>query len=390
MFGFRYGQGRGILIDTPGFDDTSRSDAEILKEVAACFCNLYDKGIKLNGIVYLHRISDPRMGGSALKNLNMFQRLCGKPSLPNVILATTMWGEVQRQSGSIAAGERREDQLKSTNEFWGGMLRAGSHYRRHTGDRKSAEEIMSVIINTRRKTTLDIQIEMVDKKLLLDETTAGRYLKQEYAALRHKYEVETEELQKSKELAIQDKDEEMFTILKEEQLKAAAEIAKAKTEDKKLKLDFNRLRDEKKYSFQRTPAINGDVEMGDLAIDPTGMLNQTIDELRQSIERQEEEHKSQMLRQQRQLTAKATTVSADNQALAQIVQRLAQDKKELERLLHSRQVRRPDTPPQHRGGSHRDKRVLQKRAPPQPPQQQQNYAQSAAAYAWEFRKYIWT
>jgi hypothetical protein len=51
------------LIDTPGFDDTNRSDTEVLKEIARWLVASYKGKILLNGIIYLHRITDIRMQG---------------------------------------------------------------------------------------------------------------------------------------------------------------------------------------------------------------------------------------------------------------------------------------------------------------------------------------
>jgi hypothetical protein len=97
------------LIDTPGFDDTHRSDAKVLREIAAWLTHSYshknDK-ILLNGIIYLHRISDSRMKGSAKKNLLMFEKLCGEDALKKVILVTTMWDKVP-----LDEAEAREKQL---------------------------------------------------------------------------------------------------------------------------------------------------------------------------------------------------------------------------------------------------------------------------------------
>jgi hypothetical protein len=50
--------------------------------------------IKLTGIVYLHRIMDNKVGGSAMKNLRMFRALCGNYGLGSVVLATTHWSKV--------------------------------------------------------------------------------------------------------------------------------------------------------------------------------------------------------------------------------------------------------------------------------------------------------
>ena len=116
------------LIDTPGFDDTNRSDNEVLCEIASWLTASYNAKIRLSGIIYLHRISDVRMQGSAKKNLFMFRKLCGPEALKNVILATTMWDRI-----SETEGKARENELTTTPDFWGWMLSQGSRIHRHTG-----------------------------------------------------------------------------------------------------------------------------------------------------------------------------------------------------------------------------------------------------------------
>jgi hypothetical protein len=310
-----------------------------------------------------------------------------------------MWGELHRQIGGVAAGERREEQLKEVDEFWGGMLRSGSQIRRHTGDRKSAEAIMSAILNARTKITLDIQTEMIDKKLPLDQTAAGQYLKQEYADLRHKYEVETEELQKSKQMAIDDKDEEMVAALNEEKSKLTGEMAKVKVEDQNLRLDFRALRDEKSRQFRDLAARKSPTETEESAnaSRENEILAGMVEELQRSIERQEEEHRSEMLQQERKLRATTNNVSAENKVLAEIVQRLNHDKAELERLVRTQQVRRPQASSQHVGGPHKERVVQRRRAPPSPPRQQQQQqtisqglAQAAALCAVKFARWTYT
>ena len=64
-----------FLVDTPGYDDTYKSDTDILREIADWLGQVYQNRIKLTGIVYLHRISDVRIGGSGMKNLRMFRKL---------------------------------------------------------------------------------------------------------------------------------------------------------------------------------------------------------------------------------------------------------------------------------------------------------------------------
>lgn len=74
---FKHGNHFVQLIDTPGFDDTHKSDADILQKLSVWLAASYSARTKLTGIIYLHRVSDNRMQGTALMNLGMFKKLCG-------------------------------------------------------------------------------------------------------------------------------------------------------------------------------------------------------------------------------------------------------------------------------------------------------------------------
>lgn len=114
------------LIDTPGFDDTDRKDTDVLRDLAGWLGVAYKQKILLSGIIYLHRIIDPRMQGTAKRNLHMFQALCGPECLGQIVLVTTMWTLV-----SPAMGDQRERELMQTEQFWGYMYKNGSQILRH-------------------------------------------------------------------------------------------------------------------------------------------------------------------------------------------------------------------------------------------------------------------
>jgi hypothetical protein len=69
--------------------------------------------MKRAGIIYLHKITDNRLAGFGLKNLEMFQALCGRSCLRNVVLATTMWDKVMEPS-RLQVVENKELQLKTS------------------------------------------------------------------------------------------------------------------------------------------------------------------------------------------------------------------------------------------------------------------------------------
>jgi len=157
------------VVDTPGFDDTDRTDAEILDEIVRFLVVQYELGIKLRGIIYLHRITDNRMSGTAKRYFEMFQRLIGEKNLAHVVLMTTMWGELNDQG----VGLRRETQLR--NEFWNYMESKGSHIRSFDGSRGMAQALVCRMMR-KAPIVLRIQEEVVDEEKRLDETDAGKYI----------------------------------------------------------------------------------------------------------------------------------------------------------------------------------------------------------------------
>jgi len=104
------------------------------------------------------------MAGSPLRNLNLFEKLCGKGAFQNVILTTTMWDKVDESMGSM-----REEELRKT--YWKAMVSVGSGLARFRNTHDSAWEIIGRF--TRPRVPLKLQVEMVDKGLKLAETTAG-------------------------------------------------------------------------------------------------------------------------------------------------------------------------------------------------------------------------
>src|SRR5207248_1748452 len=183
----------GYLIDTPGFDDTNRSNTEILKEIAAFLTKLYVRKIHVTGLVYVHRITDPKMQGSAVKNLQVFQKLCGPQCFPQIALVSTRWQEL-RSAEAKAVGEEREDELCSNDAFWGTMDKGKSRTFRHHGDKESAEAVIQWFLDFPRKVILNIQRELVDDGLTLDQTEAGKFLQETSAKVKEKYEKEIRQL----------------------------------------------------------------------------------------------------------------------------------------------------------------------------------------------------
>jgi hypothetical protein len=163
--------------------------------VARWLNEAYEQKISLTGIIYLQKISDNRVGGAGSKNLRMFKKLCGESSLGSVVLATTMWSEV-----NPTAGERREIQLKTSTkpkpDFWKSMIEQGSKVPRQDREKESATEIINYLIEMKRPVTLDIVDEMVNNGKKLDETAAGREVQDEIERQRVIYERKMEDIRR--------------------------------------------------------------------------------------------------------------------------------------------------------------------------------------------------
>ncbi|KAF8441313.1 P-loop containing nucleoside triphosphate hydrolase protein [Boletus edulis BED1] len=129
-----------VLVDTPGFDDAFKSDLDILNMISDWLNSSYKKGLRLSGILYLHRITDNRMAGTLLKNLRVFRKLCGKDALDKVYLTTTMWDEVDQSTG-----ERRLEELET--EYWRSMVMQGAQVVRCQNDEYSAKKIIQQIVS---------------------------------------------------------------------------------------------------------------------------------------------------------------------------------------------------------------------------------------------------
>lgn len=176
------------VVDTPGFDDTYRTNAEVLTEITDYLTTQYTLKIPLRGIIYLHPIHENKMRGSGRQYLEMFQALCGDDALKNVLLVTTHWDTVE--PNRMGETLRREQEL--LDRWWAPMIRKGSTAWQFDGNRITAEAMVLELVRQRGSVVLDIQRELVDGNKRLSDTTAGRpfgnELEEEIA--RHKKSVE--------------------------------------------------------------------------------------------------------------------------------------------------------------------------------------------------------
>ncbi|KAG6847213.1 hypothetical protein H0H93_009481 [Arthromyces matolae] len=161
---------RVFLVDTPGFDDTSEGDREILRRIAVWLAKSYSDKVKIAGLIYLHDVTRPRILGTQRKNKDMFEKLCGPQAGSSIILATSKWSTNLRDEEVIHERFLRD-------EHWKDMIRDGSKMRRFDGTQASAQRIVNEILAWKALDATQIQAELVDIDRLLAETEAGRTLR---------------------------------------------------------------------------------------------------------------------------------------------------------------------------------------------------------------------
>ncbi|KAL7936398.1 hypothetical protein V8C35DRAFT_232897 [Trichoderma chlorosporum] len=285
-YSFRYNDQQIVyVVDTPGFDDTSRPDSEILQEIAFFLSAIYVKKVRLAGLIYLHRITDTRVSGSSLKNMQVFQRLCGERAFPSVILVTTMWAALEAIEDGGEIGRQRCNQLRRP-EFWGEMLQRESIMMEHDGSVGSARSIVSKLVEKKYSAVLDIQVQMVNENRSLDETEAGRYLQKDFLEARKRYEEDLAEFQESMEQALAEKDTETMDLIKKEREAAESRMAKLQNNNAKLKVSLGQLatRVTTEYhsrvsNFEPSPAA-----ISDSAFEPRKRYEKDLAEFQESME----------------------------------------------------------------------------------------------------------
>lgn len=244
---FYVGRQQVILIDTPGFDDTTLTDTDVLKLIAAYLVTTYaciqssspladrfrsnKQGARLAGVIYMQRISDLRVGGSARRDFRMFQELCGEEAYPNVIIVTNMWGTVTAEDGNA-----REQELATKDIFFKPILDKQAKILRHDNTKQSAHQIIQNFVD-KEPVVLQIQREL-GEGIDITQTAAYKQLNREMSELSARHQKELEALREEMADAERSQDEETRRELQEEVRKVEAELQKAQSQASRLASDY--------------------------------------------------------------------------------------------------------------------------------------------------------
>jgi len=211
-----------IFVDIPGFDNPTKPDILILKDFLTYVHNKAIENIKLSGILYLHRITDVRMGGSAIKNMKLLQGICGESFLPRLTLVTTMWDIIQERDGA-----RREEDLKQN--FWNDLLHHNARYQRYDGTKNDARRVIERYLHEPLSHAMMASIQQ-QADWPLGQTDVGRLELESIQRAKHQHKLRRNDLQRQKseplypEIYLGDPEEEQAGLeeeLEEEQRKIA-------------------------------------------------------------------------------------------------------------------------------------------------------------------------
>ncbi|KIM65414.1 hypothetical protein SCLCIDRAFT_1212152 [Scleroderma citrinum Foug A] len=183
--------------------------------------------LELVGLIYVHRISDTRMGATAKRNLRMFRKLCGLRSMGNVVIVTTMWDKVTPEEGS-----QREMELAHSQDLFKPLLTAGAKMARYE-NRKSALRVLDYLLR-KNITTLQIVRELVEEKKILVDTAAGKELQGDIRDFMRRRMKEIQDLEEEIRVATELKDRRTVNEIMGERRNLEEEWGKLRAELGKL------------------------------------------------------------------------------------------------------------------------------------------------------------
>ncbi|KAH7908658.1 P-loop containing nucleoside triphosphate hydrolase protein [Hygrophoropsis aurantiaca] len=127
---------RVVFIDTPGFNDAIKGDADTLRRILEWLRSPENEGLKLTGIIYLLEITDDRI--ELRKDAMSPTKLGSSGPIHNIVLATTKWSDIYERDW-----QRREQQRK---EKLSEILNQGAPFVRFENSPGSAWRVVNILL----------------------------------------------------------------------------------------------------------------------------------------------------------------------------------------------------------------------------------------------------
>ena len=185
-----------IFIDTPGFDDTCYSDAEVLESIVALLEAYSNENIKLSAVLYLYRIGYTRISAHMFATVSQYRRLLGAENMQILKLVTTFWDQIE-PSQQMAADENERYLAEA---FWsrfpagsGPVDPSSQRVSRSDGSKASALRIVQEVMQS--KATIPQLKRELEACTSLSDTSAGSAIMEELRAFKEDKRREIESLQ---------------------------------------------------------------------------------------------------------------------------------------------------------------------------------------------------
>ncbi|MCJ1450779.1 hypothetical protein MMC28_001113 [Mycoblastus sanguinarius] len=225
-----------FFIDTPGFADSKRSDADILQSIVSCLADLKEgltfAGTKIDlcGVIYMHAINQVRVDGPMMKNLRMLLRLVGNDNMKNLTYVTSKWS-----TEDVKVAEDREGELINDAKFWKDPITKGAAVKRFEDSKRSALEI--VYVATKRGCfTPQLTREYVTEGKELCNTAAGRAIDEDLAKARDQQEEALATCRKEHNKALQTRNAQAAQRLRLQTLHVEAKLKTMDDETDQLRM----------------------------------------------------------------------------------------------------------------------------------------------------------
>jgi hypothetical protein len=208
---------------------------------------LYEKGLKLCGVIYIQRITDTRMSGSSRKSLEILEAICGTTTSANITFVTTMWDKLGPDSETVG-GERMQEMKRL---FLANFIAKGARVEQHTGTATSAKDIVNRVLSGNHHILLEIQREMEMQNLNLDQTAVGKILQHDLQRQQKEFDAELVEIEQQLVEAQQANDRAAIEMLTEDVARQKEQILRLDMSRSQLRYGVQQLGEMKNASIER-------------------------------------------------------------------------------------------------------------------------------------------
>lgn len=178
-------------------------------------------------MIYMHRITDVRVGGTGKRNFRMFDKFCGAEALKNAIIVTTRWDCIDP-----ATGEKREKELREKDGLFKHLIQSGATMMRHNNAPEAARAILARLINN---DPIDPAfVKEVNENVPIGATGAGVVVGEGLEAFVQKHQKEMKELREEIASAMQNQNEQLKKDLEKERMELWDKIKRLEVEKLKL------------------------------------------------------------------------------------------------------------------------------------------------------------